>query len=227
MFNVGVSGYFALIRKRNKVSELIEHLKCNDEIDSEKVNNDPPSPNDAMKALEKIGIPAVEALTQLAIRKLGHYSSSYAIEILGRIRHAEAASGLLRIMDAIKDSEYIADQVIFSLQNLEVNAIEPVLAYAATARRDNDEWKWLGAMEGIYHNRDSRIVDELLLSISSGFAFDIEFTLSVLGDQGDKRAIDYLVTMLQDDFFSEEAKTALQQLLSPSEYRATLERLGM
>ena len=214
-----------MVRKSSEeISQLIEQLKCNDEFDGEKEEHEPPSPTDCMDALERIGAPAVEALTRLALKRLGYYSSFYAIDVLSRIHDAKATSGLLTIMDAFKDSEYNEYVIVTSLRNQGADAIETVLNYMAAARRNNDDWKWFSAMEGIENQRDARIFDELMLGLDS---FDKQTIFPALAKQGDKRAVDSIAAVLQKDFGDTEAKDALRKLLPSSEYRQLFETVGI
>ncbi len=209
-----------------EISQLTDKLKCNDDYDIEEMQEIPPPPKAPMEALEKIGPPAVEALVNLALEKPGHYSADYATEILGRIHDPRIPSLLLTIMDAFREVASTVDSAIFALRQQGSKALEPLLQYAVTARKNKDAWRWLGAMEGLEFQRDSRIVDELLLGLQ---VFDeiIESIISLLAAQGNRRAVDPIVAILREEPDFEEAKWALQKLLSPSEYQPIFKNFGI
>lgn len=209
-----------------KISQLTDQLKCNDGYDFEEMQEIPPPPTDPMEALEKIGSPAVEALVNLALEKPSYYSADYATEILGRIHDPRIPSLLLTIMDAFQEVAYTSDSVIFAMKQQGPEALELFLQYAVTARKNKDERRWLGAMEGLEFQLDTRVADELLLGLQ---AFDeiLEATISLLAEQGDRRAVDSIVTILMEEPDFEEAKLALRKLLSPSVYRPIFENLGI
>ena len=216
------------------VNELIEGLKINDEKEADEYEEQPEEPKEAMDALVKIGKSAVESLLGF-LKNRSKYSCLYAIKVLGEIRDPRAIEP---IIEAFSSEEYgyafesydDYEQAKLALRKIGLPALDPTLNYLKEKKEEDDEVALCDALEILSGIKDEKSFAALVDMTSYPNEEVQANAFRLLGEYGDKRAVEHLSGFLEDEDFRDEAKEAIRNLLyqvDPKRYRNILAKHGI
>ena len=206
-----------------QVSKLIKELRINDRKKACEYEEPPKEPKDAMDALVKIGSPAVEALLEL-LKDTSKYSCLYAIKVLGEIKDPRAVQLIIDTFSSEsfeKAFEFADDyeQPIFALQKIGLPALKPTLNYLKEKKEEDDELGMYNALEILSVIKDEKSFLALIEMLSHPNS-EMQSTASrLLGEYGDKRAVEHLKKLLENIESRDAVVDALGKLLPLRQYQ--------
>ena len=210
------------------INKLIEELKANDSIPAIEYDSPPKEPKTAIEELVKLGEVVVECLIEL-LENRSKYSCLYANKILGEIRDPRAVQPILGILSGDEfynnfEMDDESDQPIIALHKIGMSALEPTLEYLKKELENRYEPNICTALKilaGIKDEKSFSTLVEMLNYQSEELEFAIvqPTAIELLGEYGDRRAVDHLVKLLENKDAREDAIKSIRKLVSTHEYR--------
>jgi len=210
------------------INKLIEELKANDSIPAIEYDSPPKEPKTAIEELVKLGEVVVECLIEL-LENRSKYSCLYANKILGEIRDPRAVQPILGILSGDEfynnfEMDDESDQPIIALHKIGMSALEPTLEYLKKELENRYEPNICTALKilaGIKDEKSFSTLVEMLnyQSEEPKFAIVQPTAIELLGKYGDRRAVDHLVKLLENNDTREDAIKSIRKLVSTQEYR--------
>ena len=210
------------------INKLIDELKVNDSKPAGEYDVYLKEPKAAMEELVKLGEVAVEPLIAL-LENHSKYSCLYAINILGEIRDPKAVQPILGVLssDEFHDNfemDNESDQPIIALHKIGMPALEPTLQYLKTELENIFEpgiCIALKILAGVKDEKSFSALVEMLYYHSEELEFAIvqPTAISLLGEYGDRRAVEHLMKLLENKDTREYAINSIRKLASTQEYR--------
>ena len=212
------------------VNKLIDELKVNDLIPVSEYDSPPKEPNAIMKELIGLGDVVVERLIEL-LENRSKYSCLYAIKILGAIRDPRAVQPILNVLSGDEfyhnfdiDDETDGRAPIIALHKIGIPALEPTLEYLEKELKKKWEPNMYTALQilvGIKDEKSYSVLVEMLNYQSEEPEEPIvqPTAIQMLGEYGDKRAVEHLVKLLENDDTRNDAIGSIRKLVSTQEYR--------
>ena len=208
-------------KTHRQISKLIEELKVNDGKRASDYEEEPKDPKRAMDDLVKVGEPAVKPLLAL-LKDASKYSCLYAIKVLGEIRDPRAAQPIIKAFsrkgfaDAF-ELEY--DQPKLALQKIGLPALEPTLTCLREMKERDDEIGMCEALETLAGIKDEKSFWALVDMLSHPNSEVQATSVILLGEYGDKNAVEHLKKLLENIDARNSAADAIRKLVSTREYR--------
>jgi len=153
-----------------------------------------------MDALVKIGEAAVEPLLEL-LKDTSRYSCLYAIKVLGEIRDPRAVQPIIEAFSSREFIDELGDeyeQPKLALQKIGLPALEPTLAYLQEMKEKDDELGMCTALEILAGIKDEKSFMALVDMLSHPNDEVQATAVILLGEYGDKRAVEHLKKLLED-----------------------------
>lgn len=210
------------------MDKLIDELKINDAIKAEDYENLPEVPKQAIEELIKIGRDAVEPLMAL-LKDKTRMSCFYSLKALAEIKDPQAVKPILDVIfskeyDEIFQFQEEHDQPILALQKIGLPTLEPTLRYirehAYKEKLDIEELNAITnaftVLEGIKHEKSLAMLTDML---SHPYTEVREQAVESLGKYGDRRAVDHLKKLLEDEEWVDYTLGSIRKLVPFKDYQ--------
>ena len=206
-----------------QISKLIKKLKMNDGKRASDYEEEPKEPKGVMDALVKIGEPAVEPLLEL-LKDTSRYSCLYAIKVLGEVQDPRAVQPIIEAFSSEGFAEEFwrgedYEEPRLALQKIGLPALEPTLNYLKEKREKDNEIGMCNALEILAGIKDEKSFMALVNMLSHPNSEVQDTAIMLLGDYGDKRAVEYLKKLLENVDARNTVADAIRKLVSAREYR--------
>lgn len=204
-----------------QVSKLIKELKINDRKKACEYEEPPKEPRKAMDALVKIGSPAVEALLEL-LKDTSKYSCLYAIKVLGEIRDGRAVQPIIDTFSSESFEQAFEidyEQPILALQKIGLPALKPTLNYLKEKKKEDDELGMCNALQILSGIKDEKSFSALINMLSHPNDEIQSTAIMLLGEYGDKRAVEHLKKLLENTETRDAVVDSLRKLSPFRQYQ--------